>query len=101
MKLRYEIRNSDYIPQYFHNEQWYDFKVRNVKGELKNICQQIGFLQNNFGRSQWYYIQNGNDLKNGVGLEEMIVFFTKEIYVNAFLGAAQYHFKEKYVNFEL
>lgn len=84
MKLRYRKFNTFFIPQYTLGDKWINFDTTLVSGELKRICEQLGDLQlpSKWGEGQWFFASRLNpENKN-------ILFFTKEIYVNAFLGAA-------------
>ena len=93
LKLRYIIDGTHYIPQFYNNTEnkWMDFKVEHVQREMLAICRSLGDLQlpSRWGDGQWYY-ESGKQ-----------VFFTKEMFVMAFLGAASVFYNSKLKEFNL
>lgn len=91
MKLRYRMSADLYIPQYQKkDETWEDFKVKDLVGAtiLERVAQVLANIENRakWTEGQWYF-----EPVKGTGTvkEDMSIFFKKEIYVMAFLGAAQ------------
>lgn len=102
MKLRYRTQQGKhYIPQYQLNGQdiWYDFLAKDVNNLLESIAYKLGQLSHpgGYGESQWYYKPSNKEEKEG----EMKVFFTAEIFVMAFLGAAKSYFTPQTKEFEI
>ncbi len=86
MEISYRYRKAgvNFIPQYkrdVNNEDWRDFVASDIpNGDLLYICQHLGELQlpQRWSCGVWYY----KDAPNAI-------FFTKEIFCMAFLGAAK------------
>lgn len=99
MKLRYRKSNDFYIPQYQSTDdsEWNDFLVKNITDQLAQICQAIGDLQcpRRWEPGQWHSEDKGKNRG------DQTVFFTKEMYVMAFLGAAKSVYNTQTVEFKL
>jgi len=76
-----------YVPQYSNKDnEWHDFKVKQIPESLKRLCMSIGDLQfpNRWSTGQWHFNALGESKT-----EDMALIFNKEMYVMAFLGAAK------------
>jgi len=94
MKLRYiETANNLYIPQYQSNSpEWIPFTKDMMKGDMLKVCEAIGSVSDTRSsfmglplKGHWYFDDNhkNKSVRNAV-------FFTKKLYVMAFIGAAQH-----------
>jgi hypothetical protein len=105
MKYRYTITaNGLYIPQYKKEggSEWVTIKKDMVTGELLKVCEVLGSLSDNYSsfmgyplRGEWVFHKDheNESVRNAV-------YFTKKIYIMAFIGAAQHwwgHFEIKEV----
>jgi hypothetical protein len=96
MELRYKQSGTHYIPEYKNKQgEWISITAEDVgmdaRNDLSRVCYRLADLSapRKWDSGQWYY----EDSK--------IVFFTKEIYVMAFLGAAKSFWQTKEVEFKL
>jgi hypothetical protein len=94
MNLRYKKVGTNYIPQYEGKNGWVNFMVKNVWGELKELCVALSDLQYK-DKGVW---SSGFDIKNP-SPDELIITFTTEMNVGAFLGAASYFYSNNIKNF--
>ncbi len=90
MKFRYRINAQGlYIPEYMlaDGTEWIPFKVCNIAGKMKKVCRALAEMS--YPRStksgQWHFEPEG-----AASYNDQALFFTDEIYVMAFIGAAQY-----------
>ena len=83
MKVRYTLINSFYIPEYYvpKDNSWKRFYQKDVVGELRRIAVELGDLCTSREDGQWYFRDSES------------VFYNKEIYCMAFLGAAKSYFE--------
>ena len=92
-KLRYVTIGAHYIPQFYSNAEnkWKDFKVEHIQHEMLEICQSLGDIQlpSKWSNGQWYYKSSKQ------------VFFTREVFVMAFLGAASVFYNSESKEFNL
>lgn len=97
LKFRYRIdANGYYVPQYQGiGDKWFDFTVGQTTGELQKIAVNLSVSTGYSGRNVWHYISEDEDV------EEMPVFFTSEVKVAAYLGAAKVFFGERVKDFNL
>jgi hypothetical protein len=89
MKYRYTITaNGLYVPQYRSSEkEWKCFTKKMIQGDMLKV---VGALAEVSSPRQW---NNGLwhfDRSDKTVFEDEAVFFTKAIYVMAFIGAAQH-----------
>jgi hypothetical protein len=89
MKFRYRIDlNGLYIPEYTLTDStgWVSFKVRNIAGKMRKVCRALGEVSapRATKNGQWHFEPEG-----AAPYDNESVFFTDEIYVMAFIGAAQ------------
>lgn len=101
MKLRYRIYDKYYIPQYKIDDEseWMDFKVKNIRGSLRKLCNTIGniqFLSISKSYPVWHWIPSEGEKE-----EDMVLIFETDILVSAFLGAAKCWFSEKVQEFDI
>lgn len=95
MKFRYRIESRGlYIPQFLAGEEWKDFTVSVVTGQLQTIAEILG-KYNSFGHNYWHFRPD-----SGQNLGDMSVFFENELKVCAFLGAAKAFFSDRTKEFE-
>jgi hypothetical protein len=95
LKLRYRIdTNGYYIPQYQgQDELWIDFIKSNISGEMYSLCESLG-EEAKFSGNIWHFrAKKIEDERN------MAVFFTSELKVCAFLGAAKTFFRHRIKEF--
>lgn len=96
MKLRYRIESRGYfIPQYSNKEEeWKDFLVKHVTGELREIAQALGKYRS-YSSNAWHFTPNKDEK-----IEDMSLFFQSELKACAFLGSAKVFFSDRTKEFE-
>lgn len=97
MKLRYRITSNNYVPQILNKDNiWRDIKQTEIKGLLRDVANKLANLSNprRYSTGLWYVENNSSEVYD-------VVFFTKEIFVMAFLGAYKSYFNQEMKEFEL
>ena len=90
MKYRYIITsNGLYIPEYKTDgcDEWKPFTKGMIKGQMEDLCLQLAVISapRVWTAAQWHFEKGSRDTWNSQS-----VFFTKQILVMAFIGAAQH-----------
>jgi hypothetical protein len=94
MKYRYTIRaNGLYIPEYKKegSDEWKPFKKKMIKGDMLQIVRALGEKS---APRRWTYGQWHFEPFDKSVFDDEPVFFTKAIYVMAFIGAAQHWWRQ-------
>jgi hypothetical protein len=89
MKYRYKVTaNGLYIPQYKSSEkEWKCFTKKMIQGDMLKVVRA---LAEKSAPRRWTYGQWHFEPSDKTVFEDESVFFTKAIYVMAFIGAAQH-----------
>jgi hypothetical protein len=94
MKLGYKVTgNGLYVPLFNNGQGWIEFKSKYIHGDMRHLCQAFGNLSAPRRWSEGQWLLDPFDKK--IPEDEWIVFFTKPLYLHAFLGAAKYWWEQQ------
>lgn len=92
MEYRYTITgNGLFVPEYKKQDgDWHKFYAKDMSGNMLKLCRSLAELSapRKWGGGQWYFEGSARSDYEGA------VFFTTELIVMAFLGAAQHWYSE-------
>lgn len=90
IEYRYVFVSGYYVPQYKRkdNGEWVDFKVAQIKGDLRRLCVAIGDLQcpRRWANGQWHFEP---EKSKPINYSDQSLFFTAPVFASAFLGACR------------
>jgi hypothetical protein len=93
MKYGYRVNGSGmYIPQYDNGTGWQDFKGKHLGGDFYRICLHLADLSAPRIAGGQLLLDPGD---KKIPESEHVVFFTKPVFLHAFIGAAKYWYDQQ------